>query len=100
MKQSAFVAISALFLTSCLVRILPAFLSVRLGPLSQYYLERILPVAVFINFIVYIAYTEALRDPAAALVSLTIVAGIAFLDLFGLISAAGVGTVLYFLLTV
>lgn len=98
MSQSAVVAIAALFLTSCLVRILPAFISLRMGPQSRRYLERVLPAAVFINFAIYIAYTELLREPIAASVSLSVVAGIAFLKVGGMITAAGVGTTLYFFL--
>ncbi|MFG3454447.1 MULTISPECIES: hypothetical protein [Pseudomonadaceae] len=98
MSQQTEVAIAALFVTSCLVRILPVFITVRLGYESQRYLERVLPVAVFINFAVYIVYTEALQEPIAALVSLGVVAAIALLNLFGLITAAGIGTALYFVL--
>lgn len=98
MSQSTVVAIAALFVTSCLVRVMPVFVRSQLGPESQRYLERVLPAAVFINFAVYIAYTEALREPVAALVSLTVVVAIALMNLFGLVSAAGIGTVLYFLI--
>lgn len=98
MSQSPEIANAALFVTSCLVRILPVFIRVKLGPESQRYLERVLPVAVFINFAVYITYTEALQEPTAALVSLGVVAGIALLNLFGLITAAGIGTAVYFVL--
>lgn len=98
MSQSTVVAIAALFVTSCLVRVMPVFVRSQLGPENQRYLERVLPAAVFINFAVYIAYTEALREPVAALVSLTVVVAIALMNLFGLVSAAGIGTVLYFLI--
>ena len=98
MSQSTMVAIAALSATSFLVRILPAFVSFRLGPESQRYLERVLPAAVFINFAVYIAYTEATREPIAALVSLTAVATVALLNSCGLISAAGMGAAIYFVL--
>ncbi len=100
MSQSVAVAIVALFVTSCLVRILPAFVSVRMGPNSRRYVERVLPAAVFINFAVYIAYSEAVREPLAASASLAVVAAIAFLNACGLISTAAVGTALYFYLTV
>jgi branched-subunit amino acid transport protein AzlD len=98
MSQSTVIAIAALFVTSCLVRIFPAFITLRLAPQSQRYFERVLPAAVFINFAIYIVYTEALREPVAALASLSVVAGVALLNNFGLISAAGIGTMIYFLL--
>ncbi|HTN31419.1 MAG TPA: hypothetical protein VL129_10195 [Pseudomonas sp.] len=98
MNQSVAIAIGALFLTSCLVRILPAFVSFRMAPGSRRYVERVLPAAVFINFAVYIAYSELVREPLAAAVSLAVVAAVAFLNALGLISAAALGTALYFLL--
>ncbi|MCW8158581.1 hypothetical protein D7243_20625 [Stutzerimonas stutzeri] len=98
MSQSTTIAIAALFFTSCLVRILPVFIRFQFGGASQRYLERVLPAAVFINFAVYIIYTEALREPAAALISLGVVAVIAALNSFGLITVAGIGTVLYYML--
>lgn len=89
-------AITALFATSCLVRIAPAFLSLRFSPEAQRYLERLLPAAVFINFAVYLLYSEMVREPVAALVSLAVVGVIAFLDLLGLIGTAVLGITLYF----
>src|SRR5690606_17137584 len=77
MNQSVAIAIGALFLTSCLVRILPAFVSLRMAPESRRYVERVLPAAVFINFAVYIAYSELVREPLAAAVSLAVVAAVA-----------------------
>lgn len=98
MSDSVLVAIAALFCTSCLVRVVPAFISLQIDPQRQRYLERLLPTAVFINFAVYIAYTEAMREPVAAMVSLAVVGGIAFFNLLGLIGTAALGSVLYFAL--
>jgi branched-subunit amino acid transport protein AzlD len=98
MSQSTIIAIAALFVTSCLVRVLPVFINLQLGGASQRYLERVLPVAVFINFAVYIVYMEAQREPAAAFTSLGVVAAIGALHLFGLVTAAGIGTIIYFML--
>ena len=98
MSDSALVAIAALFCTSWLVRIAPVFIPLQIAPLQQHYLERVLPAAVFINFAVYIAYTEAVREPVVAPVSLALVAGIALLDRLGLIGTAVIGTALYVVL--
>lgn len=84
--------------TSCLVRIAPVFLPLRIGPGRPRYLERLLPAAVFLNFAVYIAYSEAQREPLAALLSLALVAGSAFLGRPGLLGTALLGTALYFVL--
>lgn len=98
MSEPALVAIAALFTTSCLVRIVPTFISLQLKPPTQRYLERLLPAAVFINFAVYIAYSEMVREPVPALVSLAVVGAVAFLNLLGLIGTAVLGTTLYFVL--
>lgn len=98
MSGSVLIAIGALFTTSCLVRIAPAFISLQIEPHTQRYLERLLPAAVFINFAVYILYSEMVREPVPALVSLAVVGAIAFLNLLGLIGTAVLGTTLYLVL--
>ncbi|MDP9509842.1 hypothetical protein Q7O56_12380 [Pseudomonas protegens] len=96
MSDSAWVTIAALLATSCLVRIIPAFVNIRLQPGLQRCLERVLPVAVFINFAVYIAFSEMSREPLAASVSLLLVGLIALSNSLGLISTAAIGTAAYF----
>ncbi len=96
MSESVLVAIAALFTTSCLVRIAPTFISLRIDPGAQRYLERLLPAAVFINFAVYIAYSEMMREPVPALISLAVVGAVALLNLLGLIGTAVLGITLYF----
>ncbi|MCG6659792.1 hypothetical protein HOP52_18760 [Halomonas campisalis] len=98
MSGPVLVAIAALFTTSCLVRIVPTFISLRIDPPTQRYLERLLPAAVFINFAVYIAYSEMVREPLPALLSLAMVGAAAFLNRLGLIGTAVLGTTLYFVL--
>ena len=98
MSESALTAIAALFCTSFLVRVAPVFLPLRIGPGRRRYLDHLLPAAVFINFAVYIAYGEAQREPLAALLSLALVAGSAFLGRPGLLGTALIGTALYFVL--
>jgi len=98
MNPSVLIAIAALFSTSCLVRIIPAFVSVQLSDSTQRYLERILPTAVFINFAVYIAYSEASKEPVAALASLLLVGVVAVLNVAGLITTSLIATGIYFLL--
>lgn len=98
MSEPVLTAIAALFCTSCLVRIAPVFLPLRMGPGRQHYLQRLLPAAVFLNFAVYIVYSEGQREPLAALLSLALVAGIAWLGRPGLLGTALIGTALYFVL--
>ena len=98
MSDSAWVTIAALLATSCLVRIIPAFVSIRLQPGLQRCLERVLPVAVFINFALYIAYSEISREPLAASLSLLLVGGLALSNTLGLISTAALGAAAYFTL--
>jgi branched-subunit amino acid transport protein AzlD len=97
-SESVLVAIAALFTTSCLVRIAPTFISLRIDTQTQRYFERLLPAAVFINFAVYIAYSEMVREPVPALISLAVVGAIALLNLLGLIGTAVLGLTLYFAL--
>ena len=98
MSESALTAIAALFCASCLVRVAPVFLPLRIGLGRRRCLERLLPAAVFLNFAVYIAYGEAQREPMAALLSLAMVAGSALYGRTGLLGTALIGTTLYFVL--
>lgn len=92
-------AIAALFATSCLVRILPVFVTLDLSDQTRRLLERVLPSAVFINFAVYILYSEATKAPLAATVALTLVAAIAVATQLGMIVTAVLGSACYYLLT-
>lgn len=96
MNTSVLLAIAALLATSCLVRILPVFVTLNLTDASRRLLERVLPTAVFINFAVYILYSEADKAPFAA--TLALVAGIAVATRFGLITTAVLGSACYYLL--
>lgn len=98
MSTSVLMAIAALFATSCLVRILPVFVTLDLGDQTRRLLERVLPAAVFINFAVYILYSEAAQAPLAATVALAMVAGIAAATRLGLIVTAVLGSICYYLL--
>lgn len=98
MNTSVLLAIAALFATSCLVRILPVFVTLDLSDATRRILERVLPTAVFINFAVYILYSEAAKAPLAATVALALVAGIAVATRPGLIVTAVLGSACYYLL--
>ncbi|MCQ4313280.1 hypothetical protein NAV33_15420 [Pseudomonas stutzeri] len=98
MNTSVLLAIAALFATSCLVRIFPVFVTLELSDATRRLLERVLPTAVFINFAVYILYSEAIKEPLAATVALAMVAGVAVATRLGLIVTAGLGSGCYYLL--
>ncbi|MGE4242673.1 hypothetical protein [Ramlibacter sp.] len=88
-------AILALLLTSLLVRVLPAFVRVRPSQRMQDLLERVLPMAVFLNFAVYIAWTEIRTAPVAAIAAIVVV-GVATLSTrLGLVVLTCAGTLIY-----
>jgi branched-subunit amino acid transport protein AzlD len=95
MNQSILMAIAALFCTSCLVRILPAVITLPINAASRRYLEQLLPTAVFINFAVYIAYSEAGKAPLAAIAALLFVAVMACTDYLGLLLTTLIATASY-----
>ncbi|WP_217476682.1 hypothetical protein [Stutzerimonas stutzeri] len=100
MNTPVLLAIAALLATSCLVRILPVFVTLNLTDASRRLLERVLPTAVFINFAVYILYSEATKAPLAATLALALVAGIAIATRLGLIATALLGSASYYLMQV
>lgn len=98
MTGSATLAILALFCTSCLVRIIPAFINFRPENTHYHYIERILPTAVFINFAVYILATEVSRAPLSAVISMAVVAIAAATNFSGLVTITIISSGLYYLL--
>ncbi|MFJ3058315.1 hypothetical protein [Herbaspirillum sp. NPDC087042] len=88
-------AIIALSIASVLVRVLPVFVPTPLGKTARGILERELPLAVFINFSVYIVWTELQTEPVAALVAIAATAVLTLATRLGLILVTAIGTVLY-----
>lgn len=88
-------AILALLATSVVVRILPTFIPVRLSKITRDVLDRELPLAVFINFSVYIVCTEILIAPAAAAAAICVAAVITLATRLGLVFTAVVSTAIY-----
>ena len=62
------------------------------------YLTEILPVAVFINFSVYIAWSEISKAPWPAVISLVVIGLMALSERLSLVPATLAGTGIYFLL--
>lgn len=93
-------AILALFATSMTVRVLPVFVRLRLGATARGLLERVLPMAVFLNFAVYIAWIEIRTAPAAAVAAIAIAAIVTFSTRAGLVLTTCATTVVYALVQV
>ncbi|KPP98747.1 AzlD domain-containing protein [Marinobacter sp. HL-58] len=96
MNNAATLAILALFATSLIVRVLPVLLRFELAPSWKVYVEQAVPSAVFINFVVYIFYSELAQEPLAATISLAIVATVALLTSMGLLISALIAAVSYY----
>ena len=88
-------AILALLTTSLIVRIVPVFVPLRLGENARGLLERVLPLAVFINFAFYIVWTEVQVAPAAALAAIAVAAIATFSTRMGLVLVAAAATAVY-----
>lgn len=95
MITSTGLAILALFATSLIVRVLPAFLGIRISGTIGLLLERVLPTAVFLNFAVYIIFSEVRTAPLPAILAIAAVGAMTFLTRSGLILTACAGTVIY-----
>ncbi|MFP8779790.1 hypothetical protein [Hydrogenophaga sp. RWCD_12] len=88
--------ILALLLTSLLVRVVPAFVKLRLSARARTLLERVLPMAVFLNFAVYIAVVELRQAPWPAASAFALCALLTFMTRAGLIVNTLAGTALWF----
>ena len=97
MIASTGLVILALFITSLIVRVFPAFLGIRIGESVRALLERVLPSAVFLNFAVYIIFSEVKAAPLPAGLAIAAVGAMAFLTRAGLILTACTGSFIYVL---
>lgn len=91
--------IVALVATSLIVRIIPAFLRLQLTPTAKRITERALPMAVFINFTVYLMWIEISAMAAAAIVSILIAALATLFTRAGLIITTSISTIVYAVIT-
>lgn len=98
MITSTGLAILALFVTSLVVRVLPAFLGIRISGAIGLLLERVLPTAVFLNFAVYIIFSEVKTAPLPAILAIAAVGVMTFLTRAGLILTACTGSLIYALM--
>ncbi|MCL1961355.1 MAG: hypothetical protein FWG56_06220 [Desulfovibrionaceae bacterium] len=98
--SSTGLAILALLATSLLVRVLPAFVRLRLSDTARRLLEHVLPMAVFLNFSIYIAWTEIRTAPVAAIAAIAVVGIVALATRLGLILTACAGTLIYTLIQI
>ncbi|WP_298234062.1 hypothetical protein [uncultured Azohydromonas sp.] len=88
-------AILALLATSLLVRVLPVFLKVGMSDTVRSLLERVLPTAVFLNFAVYIAWTEISTAFVPSLAAIAAAALITFSTRAGLVLTTALATLIY-----
>lgn len=99
MHEGIFTAIAALFFTSFLVRVLPVIFNFQFPAKLTRWMERTLPLAVFLNFILYIFLQEMQVSIIATLVSLGITTFLAYLNRGGLFMGVMGGCMSYYLLT-
>lgn len=89
--------ILALLLTSLLVRVFPTFVKLPLSEPVRMLLERVLPMAVFLNFAVYIAVVETKQAPWPAAAAFGLCVLVTLSTRAGLILNTLAGTVLWYL---
>ena len=95
MTSSHGLAILVLLSTSLLVRVLPVFLRINMSPSVRKLIERTLPLAVFLNFAVYIAWTEIRGAPLPALAAIAVVAILTLSTRIGLVLTTAAATLVY-----
>lgn len=99
MHEGIFTAITALFFTSLLVRVLPVIFNFQFPAKLTRWMETTLPLAVFLNFMAYIFLQEMQISIIATLVSLGITIFLAYLNRGGLFMGVMGGCMSYYLLT-
>ncbi|UQY35110.1 hypothetical protein K8U54_00980 [Pseudomonas fulva] len=85
----------ALIITSLLVRVAPAFINLKLSPSGRKITEQALPMAVFINFSVYLIWVEVNIMATAAIASILVAAFATLFTRTGLMLTACGSTLVY-----
>jgi hypothetical protein len=91
--------IVALFLTSVLVRIVPSLVRLPLSDHQQALFERILPTAVFINFAVYILFSEISKAALPAIAAFLLLALLSVFTRMHMVLVVIVTSALYFIVS-
>lgn len=99
MNEGILTAIAALFFTSLVVRVLPVIFNFPFPAKLTRWIETTLPLAVFLNLMVYIFLQEMQISIIAALVSLGITTTLVYLNRGGLFMGVLGGCMSYYLLT-
>lgn len=96
MDERVIIGIALLFGVSCIVRIVPAFAPFNFSARTQGNIKNILPVAIFVNLMVYCAVQEITVDAIPAIIAL--VALLALFKPLGLLLSIIAATAVYVLL--
>lgn len=73
--------VALLFAVSCVVRILPSVIGIALSARQREKIQSILPVAVFVNLLVYCVVSESTEHRVASLASFAVAALVCILTI-------------------
>ena len=96
MDERVIIGVALLFGVSVIVRILPAFVPFNFSARTQSNIKNILPVAIFVNLMVYCATQEIVQDAVPAVTALAVL--LALFKPMGLLLSIIAATALYVLL--
>jgi hypothetical protein len=85
--NSATMATFTLIHTTLFVRIFPIFLKIEIKTTTRTSLETILTTTIFLNFVVYITYSDIKSAALPAILAITALAAVTFLSRLGIITA-------------
>lgn len=95
MDERVVTGIALLFGVSCIVRIVPAFVPFNFSARTQHNIKNILPVAIFVNLMVYCAVQEITLDAFPAVAALVVL--LALFKPLGLLLSIIAATAVYVL---
>lgn len=96
MDERVVIGVALLFGISCIVRIAPAFVPFNFSARTQSNIKNILPVAIFVNLMVYCAVQEITHDALPAGAALVVL--LALFKPLGLLLSIAAATAVYVVL--
>ena len=98
MNRDVLIGSLILLLVSILVRIIPTFVKLKLSERSEANIKEILPIAVFVNLLIYCVVSEASSATTASLISFFILLTLLLMKRINLLVTVTVASICYMII--
>jgi branched-subunit amino acid transport protein AzlD len=98
MNRDVLIGSLILLLVSILVRVIPTFVKLKLSERSEANIKEILPIAVFVNLLIYCVVSESSSATTASLISFFILLTLLLMKRINLLVTVTVASICYMII--